>query len=408
MRKIGLLLSLYLAAISVNAQNVGIGTTAPHPSAKLDIQSTNSGLLPPRMTQVQRDSIANPAAGLMIYCTDCIAQGDWQGFNGTKWVSMQGKNIPGIITLPTSNNSSTSVIAGGKITEEGSTVLQRGFVWDTLPNPDITRSSKIIDSSGVDSFVNVISGLSPNKTYFIRAFAINRFGTAYGEQRIITTSNGPLPGSYLNRIVGTSWNYRYQDYVDLTLNEDYTVICTGQDTTAFGKNFTIFRTTSLILGNLYQTVIGSDYYHIANLLGIPYEVKCLDEYTPIGSSWQTPVSSTIVDPQNSQTFFTLTATVRNTLNSRSRALTINGVIYTDVIEVKTEILNASIHIISPTINLNLPIAFNTQNVNEFFAPRYGLIKRTNQTVATVTVPGQSPQEIINTNSNLELMGSSIQ
>lgn len=47
--------------------NVGIGTTAPHASASLDITSTTRGFLPPRMTTVQRDAILTPAAGLMIF-----------------------------------------------------------------------------------------------------------------------------------------------------------------------------------------------------------------------------------------------------------------------------------------------------------------------------------------------------
>lgn len=45
---------------------VGVGTTTPHSSAILDITSTNKGLLMPRMTDVQRNAIANPADGLMI------------------------------------------------------------------------------------------------------------------------------------------------------------------------------------------------------------------------------------------------------------------------------------------------------------------------------------------------------
>ena len=72
------------------AQSVGIGTNTPNPSAKLDIQSTNSGLLPPRMTYAQRNSIANPAAGLLIYCTDCDSSGQLQFYNDIRWCNMMG------------------------------------------------------------------------------------------------------------------------------------------------------------------------------------------------------------------------------------------------------------------------------------------------------------------------------
>jgi hypothetical protein len=51
-------------------QNVGIGTTTPNASAMLDVQSTSKGLLPPRMTTLQRDAISSPAPGLIIFNTD--------------------------------------------------------------------------------------------------------------------------------------------------------------------------------------------------------------------------------------------------------------------------------------------------------------------------------------------------
>ncbi|WP_152558146.1 hypothetical protein [Altibacter lentus] len=63
-----LLVILYWTPI-LTAQ-VGIGTTAPDPSSALDITATDKGILTPRMTTAQRNSIANPANGLMIYNTD--------------------------------------------------------------------------------------------------------------------------------------------------------------------------------------------------------------------------------------------------------------------------------------------------------------------------------------------------
>ena len=47
--------------------NVGIGTTSPNTSAKLDISSTTQGFLPPRMTTTQKNAISSPAAGLQVY-----------------------------------------------------------------------------------------------------------------------------------------------------------------------------------------------------------------------------------------------------------------------------------------------------------------------------------------------------
>jgi uncharacterized protein (TIGR02145 family) len=86
-----LMLLAVLAAISLTTYaQVGVGTATPHASAALDITSTTSGLLPPRMTQAQRNAISTPAAGLMVYCTDCGANGEPQFYNGTSWVNMVG------------------------------------------------------------------------------------------------------------------------------------------------------------------------------------------------------------------------------------------------------------------------------------------------------------------------------
>lgn len=52
------------------AGRIGIGTTAPLSSSILEIKSTSKGFLLPRMTTAQRNAIASPAAGLLIYQTD--------------------------------------------------------------------------------------------------------------------------------------------------------------------------------------------------------------------------------------------------------------------------------------------------------------------------------------------------
>jgi hypothetical protein len=60
-----------LATTALFAQdNVGIGTTTPHPSAVLDVNATNKGMLVPRLTTTQRTAIVNPANSLLVYDTD--------------------------------------------------------------------------------------------------------------------------------------------------------------------------------------------------------------------------------------------------------------------------------------------------------------------------------------------------
>jgi uncharacterized protein (TIGR02145 family) len=86
-----------------NAQNVGIGTNTP--KAALDVTSNSNGFLPPRMTYAQRNAIVNPAAGLIIYCTDC-ANGEMQYYNGSNWINMTlGIGSNAAANLPSFTNS---------------------------------------------------------------------------------------------------------------------------------------------------------------------------------------------------------------------------------------------------------------------------------------------------------------
>jgi len=75
---------------------VGIGTTTPALSAALDVTSVTRGFLPPRMLFADRNTIASPAEGLMIYCTNCGAYGQLQIYNGSFWSTMTGAPAAGV------------------------------------------------------------------------------------------------------------------------------------------------------------------------------------------------------------------------------------------------------------------------------------------------------------------------
>jgi hypothetical protein len=78
--------------------NVMIGTSTAEPSSALTVASTSQGILLPKMTLAQRDAIANPASGLLIFQTD-----NTPGFyyhDGTQWINIaSGNNNQGNITI---------------------------------------------------------------------------------------------------------------------------------------------------------------------------------------------------------------------------------------------------------------------------------------------------------------------
>lgn len=81
MKKLFTLFAFTLLVFITYSQNVGIGTNTPSTSALLDISSTTKGLLLPRMTTIQRNSIVSPVAGLMIYDTDRKSIHHYDGSN---------------------------------------------------------------------------------------------------------------------------------------------------------------------------------------------------------------------------------------------------------------------------------------------------------------------------------------
>lgn len=80
--------------------------------------------------------------------------------------------------------------SGGNITTDGgSEISSRGVCWSTSPNPTIL-DSKTVDGTGTGVFYSEMTGLTPNTTYYVRAYATNEFDTYYGSEYSFTTADG--------------------------------------------------------------------------------------------------------------------------------------------------------------------------------------------------------------------------
>ena len=98
---------------------------------------------------------------------------------------------PGVLSVTTgtvTNITTTTATCSGNVTSDGgSSVTARGVCWSTSQNPT-TSNSKTTNGTGVGSYTSNITGLSPNTTYYVRAYATNSEGTAYGEQKTFSTN----------------------------------------------------------------------------------------------------------------------------------------------------------------------------------------------------------------------------
>ena len=99
----------------------------------------------------------------------------------------QDATLPSVTTAEVSSITTNSAVCGGNITSNGwSEVTARGVCWSTSPNPTISNS-KTADGTGTGSFTSNITGLADGTTYYVRAYATNSKGTAYGEEKSFTT-----------------------------------------------------------------------------------------------------------------------------------------------------------------------------------------------------------------------------
>ncbi|MCF8299016.1 MAG: fibrobacter succinogenes major paralogous domain-containing protein [Saprospiraceae bacterium] len=90
------------------------------------------------------------------------------------------EEIPSVTTIAVSEITPTLANCGGIITSDGELAIQaKGVCWSTDSTPLIT-DNKTTDGVGSEKFSSAISGLNPNTIYYIRAYATNTLGTAYG------------------------------------------------------------------------------------------------------------------------------------------------------------------------------------------------------------------------------------
>lgn len=95
--------------------------------------------------------------------------------------------IPVVTTADITGINQTSVTTGGTIVDDGgSEITSRGVCWNTSGNPT-TANQRTIDGSGSGSFVSTPSQLMPKTYYTLRAYATNKAGTGYGEERSFLT-----------------------------------------------------------------------------------------------------------------------------------------------------------------------------------------------------------------------------
>ena len=213
-----------LFTVTTYAQ-VGIGTATLDVSTVLDVQSTTKGFLLPRMTETERDNIASPAAGLVVWCTNCSLEGELQFFNGSAWTksgvlpgTVQGQmrywNGTDWAVIPSGSEGQVLTYANGvpTWTEFGNSLPDaptigtvvagnaQATVPFTAPSSDgssaITSYTATSSPGGITGIISqsgsgsiTVTGLTNGSAYTFSVTATNAIGTSAASD----TSNSVVP-----------------------------------------------------------------------------------------------------------------------------------------------------------------------------------------------------------------------
>lgn len=185
---------LQLTSVKLNAQNTfpatgsaGIGTTAPNVSSILEIKSTTKGVLVPRMTKTQRDAIATPATGLLIYQTN--SQPGFYYYSGTAWTALgaapgANKNLSNLaatsVNMSVVPGADNSIDLGSKTKRWNETYS--GYV--IANNPDTSRAiitaTNSFNGSGDGIAIEAIADTNFLNTFGIGVSASGGFIGGFG------------------------------------------------------------------------------------------------------------------------------------------------------------------------------------------------------------------------------------
>lgn len=230
MKKTLVYLIALITLMNSHAQNVGINAdgSAPDNSAMLDVKSTTSGVLIPRMTIAQRDAIVNPAPGLMVFCTDCGVNGALAIYSNGQWRSYQD-------CLTTAPTAGTSTATPSSVT----------WVW-TSPTP-APLGYKFNSTNNYSTATDLGNVLSNSETGLSCNTSLTRYIWAYSGCGIssplnlskTTASAAAAPGSSTATATSTSitWNWLASPGADT-----YSIITDGGTNTNVGNTLSYTET----------------------------------------------------------------------------------------------------------------------------------------------------------------------
>ena len=175
-------------------------STSPNPTISNNKTTNGSG------TGSFTSNITGLTDGTTYYVRAYATNSKGTAYGEEKSFTTIAKTIPQITTANVTSITTNTAVCGGNVTSDGnSTITARGVCWSTSPNPTI-NDYKTIQTGAIGSFTSNITRLADGTTYYVRAYATNSKGTAYGEERSFTTIEGTLPNVSTNAVSSITSN----------------------------------------------------------------------------------------------------------------------------------------------------------------------------------------------------------
>lgn len=106
-------------------------------------------------------------------------------------IKATGTDLPTVTTSEVTEITATTAVCGGTITADGgSTVTDCGVCWSTSFAPSLENGEHLSMGNSSENFSGMMTNLTPNNVYYVRAYATNGRGTAYGEQKMFSSIDG--------------------------------------------------------------------------------------------------------------------------------------------------------------------------------------------------------------------------
>lgn len=146
---------------------------------------TTDGRGPGEYTSQMTGLSVNTVYYVRAYATNSIGTA-----YGEQFEFRTADGLPTLRTDSVTRIAATTATCGGEVLADGGfAVTARGVCWSTATQPTISNNHTT-DNIGLGPFASSLTGLEPATTYYVRAYATNPAGTAYGEQRTFTTESG--------------------------------------------------------------------------------------------------------------------------------------------------------------------------------------------------------------------------